>query len=167
VKSNNSIFTIGHSTYEVDKFVDILQDFDIDTIVDVRSVPYSQFASNYNRENIKSFLIKNNFTYIYMGDMIGGKGIVDYKYRQTQEIFLQGISRLKDGLDRGYKIALMCGEKEPYDCHRFNLIGDYLITQDIQVLHIINKDNNFEYINHLDYISKIKSIKEQKTLFDF
>jgi len=158
---SNTIFTIGHSTYKVDKFVSILQTFQIDTIVDVRSIPYSKFASNYNKENIQAFLIKNNFNYIYMGDLLGGKNISDIEARWASEDFLKGINRLQKGMEQNYKIALMCGEKDPQDCHRSRLLGEYLTMQDVNVFHIIDSDKNtFKKILHQKKIA----IK-QKTLF--
>ncbi|WP_373027523.1 DUF488 family protein, partial [Sulfurimonas sp.] len=48
-----TIYTIGHSIYEIEDFVELLKQNQINTIVDVRSTPYSKFAPQYNRETLK------------------------------------------------------------------------------------------------------------------
>ena len=54
------LYTVGHSVYEPQDFVSLLKKYNINTIVDVRSTPYSERAPQYNRENIKKIL-KNIF----------------------------------------------------------------------------------------------------------
>ena len=131
-----TLHTIGHSTYKIDDFLALLQKNKINTIVDVRSIPYSKFASQYNREYLKAYLRENNIYYIFMGDLLGAKyddesllfdsGIVDFKRVQKTLFFTEGISRLEKGLNQDYSISLMCSEKEAFDCHRFGLISEYI-----------------------------------------
>lgn len=52
------INTIGHSTYYVTDFISLLKRNKVDTIVDVRSTPYSRFASQFNKESIQHILIE-------------------------------------------------------------------------------------------------------------
>lgn len=140
------IYTIGHSILEVDKFISLLKDNNIDTIVDVRSIPYSKFASQFNKETLKHYLKENNIYYIYMGDSLGARyedkallfddGKVNFKKVQETISFQNGISRLEKGLSKGYKIALMCSEKEAFDCHRFVLISEFLARNGISIKHI-------------------------------
>ena len=140
------IYTIGHSILEIDKFISLLKDNNIDTIVDVRSIPYSKFASQFNKETLKHYLKENNIYYIYMGDLLGARyedkallfddGKVNFKKVQETISFQNGISRLEKGLSKGYKIALMCSEKEAFDCHRFVLISEFLARNGINIKHI-------------------------------
>lgn len=140
------IYTIGHSILEIDKFISLLKDNNIDTIVDVRSIPYSKFASQFNKETLKHYLKENNIYYIYMGDSLGARyedkallfddGKVNFKKVQETISFQNGISRLEKGLSKGYKIALMCSEKEAFDCHRFVLISEFLARNGISIKHI-------------------------------
>ncbi len=51
-------FTIGYGNYPIDRFVGILQNVGIDTIIDVRSFPYSRFNPHFNRENLTLRWIK-------------------------------------------------------------------------------------------------------------
>ena len=140
------ISTIGHSVYEMSDFIALLQDNNIDTIVDVRSIPYSKFASQYNRESLKYYLKQSNIYYIFMGDLLGARyedksllfddGKVNFKKVQETKFFQDGINRLEKGVSKGYNIALMCSEKEAFDCHRFALISEFLSKIGFTIKHI-------------------------------
>jgi len=142
------IYTVGHSIYEADDFVQLLKTNNINTIVDVRSTPYSKFASQYNKESLHQYLKQNGICYIFMGDMLGARyedksllfenGSVNFKKVQETKVFQDGISRLDKGILKGYNISLMCSEKEAFDCHRFGLISEYISThlKDIEIKHI-------------------------------
>ncbi len=138
--------TIGHSIYNADFFVSKLRENHIDTVVDVRSVPYSRYASQYNRGALKEYLKKNGIIYIYMGDLLGARyddrellfddGKVNFRKVQETKPFQDGVTRLDNGIKKGYSISLMCSEKEAFDCHRFGLISQFLIEVGVEVKHI-------------------------------
>ena len=140
------IYTVGHSIYEIDDFISLLKENNINTIVDVRSTPYSKFASQYNKEALKHYLSENNIYYIFMGDLLGARyddknllfddGKVNFKKVQETKSFQDGITRLDKGIIKGYNISLMCSEKEAFDCHRFGLISEFLTKNSIEVNHI-------------------------------
>lgn len=144
------IFTIGHSTDTIEAFSEYLIHFQIDTIVDVRSVPYSRFASQFNKEKLSIFLKKKNIIYIPMGDYLGARyeekellfedGKVDFSKVVITKRFQEGIYRVESGIKKGYKIALMCSEKNPIECHRFSLISSYLHKKGYVVNHIVEND---------------------------
>ena len=140
------LYTVGHSIYEIDFFVSLLKNNKINVIVDVRSIPYSKFASQYNRESLKQYLKKNKISYIFMGDLLGARyenknllfddGKVNFKKVQEIKSFQDGITRLDNGIKKGYNISLMCSEKEAFDCHRFGLISEFLTRNSVEVNHI-------------------------------
>ena len=140
------LYTVGHSVYEPQDFVSLLKKYNINTIVDVRSTPYSKFASQYNREILKHYLKKNKICYIFMGDLLGARyedrsllfddGKVNFKKVQEIKSFQDGITRLDKGIIKGYNISLMCSEKEAFDCHRFGLISEFLNKIGINIKHI-------------------------------
>jgi uncharacterized protein (DUF488 family) len=142
----NTIYTIGHSIYEIEDFVKLLKQNQINTIVDVRSTPYSKFAPQYNRETLKKYLKQNSICYIFMGDLLGARyedktllfddGKVDFKKVQETKNFQDGVMRLQKGIEKGYSISLMCSEKEAFDCHRFGLISEFLSKKSIEINHI-------------------------------
>jgi len=142
------MYTIGHSVHSLDTFVRLLKKYTINTIVDVRSIPYSKFASQYNRESFAYYLKQQGILYMYMGDTLGAKyedkallfdnGIVNFSKVQKTKVFQEGIARLEKGIEKGYRIALMCSEAEVFDCHRFSLISQYLSTvlKEVEIKHI-------------------------------
>ncbi len=140
------LFTIGHSIYKIEYFISLLKQYDIDTIVDIRSLPYSKFASQYNKEVIKHYLKKSSIKYIFMGDLLGARyndenllfddGKVNFKKVQEIKSFQDAIDRLSNGIDKGYNISLMCCEKEAFNCHRFGLVSEFLTKNKIDVNHI-------------------------------
>jgi len=139
-------FTIGYGDYPIELFLYFLQKTGIDTIIDVRSSPYSKYNLYFNRDNLERSLMKNQIDYQYMGDKIGGRysnpsllfpdGTVNYQKVQSTEQFQDGISQVLSIISSGKKIALMCAEKEPERCHRFALISRVLQSKGIKVIHV-------------------------------
>ncbi len=141
-------YTIGHSNYSSERFIELLKKNNIDCVVDVRSAPYSKHTPQFNKEKIKNELKKNAIEYIFMGRELGGRyedanlqfddGKVDYsKVRQRKE-FQQGIARVIDGIKKGYKIALMCSEIDTFNCHRLVLVSFELNKNDVIIYHILD-----------------------------
>lgn len=142
------IFIIGHSLNDIDTFVKYIRSYDVNTIADIRSVPYSKHNQSFNREALKSALCKNDIQYIFMGNELGARrtdkalysadGCLDFTKTAESELFLHGIDRLKTGMEKGFVIALMCVEKDPIECHRSILIGNVLSKGSNDVQHIID-----------------------------
>lgn len=142
------LFTIGHSQYKVEYFLSMLKNYNINYVVDVRSIPYSKFANNYNRENIKRILMDINIDYSFMGNYFGARpsdiklysaeGYVDFDKVKESSKFRQGLECVLKGIGMGNRIALMCTEKDPIDCHRSILVGNTFWENGIEVNHIIS-----------------------------
>ncbi|HDS29540.1 MAG TPA: DUF488 domain-containing protein [Firmicutes bacterium] len=138
-------YTIGHSNIEIEQFLELLKQHEIQILVDVRSSPYSKFAVQYNRDNIEHLVERANVEYQFFGSVLGGKpsnpdfydkdGRVLYgKIAETEE-FQDGISHLVQ-LIRNYTVAIMCSEENPAGCHRRLLITRVLMEHGIDVIHI-------------------------------
>ncbi|MCY4509472.1 MAG: DUF488 family protein [Acidobacteria bacterium] len=61
---------------------------------------------------------------------------MDYGRVRDTERFRRGVERVVRGAERR-RIALMCAEKEPLDCHRTLLVAPALEARDIAVTHIL------------------------------
>ena len=142
--TETTIFSIGHSNHSIDKFLSLLNDFEINMVVDVRSAPFSRMFPQFNQEAFKKSLSDNTIGYLFLGDQIGGRsndpddyldGQVLYKSLARKEAFKLGINRLKEGSVK-YQIAIMCSEKEPLDCHRTLLVSEALVRSGVVVRHI-------------------------------
>jgi len=144
--SSKKCFTIGYGDYPVDLFFYFLQKTGIDTVIDVRTSPYSSYNYSFNRDNLEKFLISHQISYQYMGDKMGGRysspnllfpdGTVNYEKVRNTEKFQEGLKQALLLISSGKRIALMCAEKEPEKCHRFALISRALQSNGVKVVHI-------------------------------
>ena len=113
----------------------ILGDYGINVIVDVRSVPFSRHTPHFNRKAIQHCLAKKKIRYLFMGDEFGARrqepdayvsDRVSFEKVFQLSAFKSGVQRLQNGFSKNYKIALMCTEKDPADCHRTIMVTRYL-----------------------------------------
>jgi uncharacterized protein (DUF488 family) len=142
---NDSVYTIGHSTHSIEGFVDLLKRYSISVLCDVRSQPYSRMNPQFNREPLKQALRTAAIKYVFLGKELGGRsdnkscyrnGQIQYSLLAQTAPFKDGIERVKNGA-RSYRIALMCAEKEPLDCHRTILVSRTLFEDGVAVRHIL------------------------------
>lgn len=140
------IFTIGHSNLEIGKFVALLKQHGIQAIADVRSSPYSQYNPQFNRELLQKSLQEHGVAYVFLGQELGARrserecyleGRADYALISQAPAFKRGIERVTQGAAK-MRVALMCAEKDPIDCHRCILVTPHLRQQGLQVLHILS-----------------------------
>jgi uncharacterized protein (DUF488 family) len=158
--ATSTIYTIGHSNANASKIIDILKQYRIQVVVDVRSSPYSQYSPQFNRESFEQSLKDAGVDYKYAGDFLGGRpkdptcyknkmipdgkadylSLVDYPAVMTKDWFQKGIQRMLD-INQSQKAAMMCSEEDPSHCHRHHLIGKYLMSLGVDVLHIRGDGN--------------------------
>jgi len=141
----NSIFTIGHGTRNIELFISLLKAYKIETVIDVRSIPYSRFNPQYRQSNLIASLKDNYINYLFLGDELGGRpkdktlylnDKPNYAAMKNTEGFKAGIQKLLTCAENEIKVTLMCSESDPNDCHRKYLIADELFNQDAKVIHI-------------------------------
>ena len=139
------IYTIGHSNQPLEGFKKLLLDKGIQVLVDVRSVPRSKFANQFDSDVLKKALIEVGIKYLYFGREIGGRpndpsfydaaGYVKYDLIAQSQDFKKTIERLIEGASK-YKVVIMCSEEDPTECHRRLLIGRVLSRRGINELHL-------------------------------
>lgn len=141
---NQMLFTIGHSNHSIEIFVALLRRFDISAVGDVRSHPFSRYAPQYSREPLKAALARAGIAYVFLGKELGARsenqacykqGKVQYDCLARQPQFLEGVKRVIEGARR-YRIALMCAEKDPLECHRTLLVARKLHEAGLEIRHI-------------------------------
>lgn len=151
------IYTIGHSTRTIESFIELLKEYEIQQIIDVRTIPRSRYNSQFNKETLPGKLKSFGIEYLHIPEL-GGlrhtkkdsinkawknssfRGFADYM--QTKE-FDNGLKKLIK-ISREKTVAIICAEAVPWRCHR-SLIADALTVRKIKVIHIINSKN---FINH-------------------
>lgn len=143
--TDTGILTIGHSNHTLERFLGLLARHRVTSVADVRSAPYSRFRPHFNRKALEASLDARGIRYAFFGRELGGRpddpacyerGRVDYERVAATRGFRDGIARVVDASSR-YRIALMCAEKEPLDCHRTLLVARALDAAGVAVVHIL------------------------------
>ena len=140
-----TVFTIGHSTHPQEHFICLLRQHGITALCDVRSAPYSRMNPQFDRGELGKSLLALGIEYRFLGKELGARsddsrcyenGKVQYERLAETALFKYGLRRVLKGLNEGFRIALMCAEKEPLGCHRTILVARHLTTFGIDVVHI-------------------------------
>ena len=138
------IFTVGHSTHELDHFLSLLTKHAVTAVADVRSVPASRFTPQFNRDALKRSLRRVGFQYVFLGRELGARsddpacyvdGQVQYERLARTPAFSEGIQRLLSGRE-SQRIAVVCAEQEPLECHRTVLVARVLVGLGVPIKHI-------------------------------
>lgn len=159
--SKTCFYSIGYGNRSVVQLFDLIKSFGCSYLVDVRSVPYSKYHTQYNRENLEKSCNDFGLHYLYLGDQVGGKppsdefrnalGLADYELMAQTPNFVAGLTRLQNAYNKGIAVALMCAELKPEVCHRTNLIGNSLAKLGIDLVHI---DESAQPISHSEALHR-------------
>jgi uncharacterized protein (DUF488 family) len=166
--NRETIWTIGHSRHELEDLLNLIQKFQIEIIVDVRTVPMSKMTPQFNEGVLNKFLNSNNIKYIPMGKELGGRPDPDYMYDEKgrvlynklaeSDLFKSGIDRILKGI-KANKVALLCSEGKPDACHRHLLIGKVLDELGLNVINIYPDGTSKTYL-------ELTKTDDQLTLLD-
>ena len=140
-----TVFTIGHSTHSYEHFLSLLRASGITAVADVRTTPFSRHFSHFNEGALRSELKLDGISYVFLGKELGGRpsgrsfycdGVADYEKMAKTQMFASGIRRVIEGAKK-FRIALMCSEHDPLDCHRCLLVGRSLREEGVKLIHIL------------------------------
>jgi uncharacterized protein (DUF488 family) len=152
-----TVFTVGHSTLPIEKFLATLDAYGIEQLADVRTVPRSRRNPQFNADSLHASLAAAGITYVPFGEL-GGlrkprrdspnsgwrnesfRGYADYM--QTED-FASGLERLI-ALAAEQRTAIMCAEAVPWRCHR-SLVADALLVRGIAVVEIMSETSYREH----------------------
>ena len=151
------IYTIGHSTRTQQHFVEMLQSFSIEVLIDIRSYPGSKRYPHFNKENLETTLPQKNIGYVHLKSLGGRRqsgpdskniawknasfrGYADYM--NTNE-FRNAIQEL-EAIAIKQRTAYMCSEAVWWRCHR-SLVSDYLKAKGWIVYHIMEIEKSMEH----------------------
>jgi uncharacterized protein (DUF488 family) len=152
------IYTIGHSNRGLEEFLDMLDNSNIRILVDIRSKPQSAYCHHFDGEALRKSLEARGIIYHWAGRQLGGfrKGEADSKHTALVEegmrafadymgadAFVSAARQLLNLAGKG-RMAIMCAENRPENCHR-SLISDYLLLQGCHVLHLVDQGVAYEH----------------------
>ena len=144
------IFTIGHSTLPIERFLGLLRTYGIERLADIRTVPRSRHNPQFNADALTEALTANGIDYAAM-PTLGGlrhprkdspntgwrnesfRGYADYM--QTAA-FAEALDKLI-GMSREQRLAMMCAEAVPWRCHR-SLVADALSVRGVPAIDILS-----------------------------
>lgn len=157
------IHTIGHSNLSMDRLIELLRSGAIETVIDIRTRPFSSYVPHFNRSNLEQTLKKEGIEYVFMGNTLGGyprdpdcyihdtgrkKKTPDYTVMSTKDWFKQGLKAVIE-IGQHKKVVLMCSEEDPARCHRHHLISKSLAGEGVEVIHI-RANGNLESFDNRD-----------------
>lgn len=144
--AKNPIYTIGYGNRSIGEFIGLLQQYSIEFLVDVRSHPYSRFNPDFSKAALEKYLKQYSIYYMFMGHNLGGRpnddtcyledGRVNYRKVNEKSFYQEGIKRIQTAFEKQFRVALICSEIKPQECHRSKLIGNTLIEHLVDVAHI-------------------------------
>lgn len=125
-------FTIGHGNRSIEEFLALLAQYKISEVIDIRSYPESLFEQ-FNKSNLERTLRARKIKYIHSPEL--GE-FQQFRGEAFKRGFLHLIKKIKSTQETGENLAIMCAEKKPKQCHRWQL-AQLLEQMGVKVEHII------------------------------
>src|SRR5688572_12345730 len=130
------IYTIGHGRQPFADFLELLQKYGIQFLVDVRSVARSRWPQ-FNGLVLAELLRENGIGYEHLPECGG-------KTRPKPEDLARGIDRIVE-IAAEIRTVIMCSESKPLtdhkipraNCHRVGLLAPLLRAKGAEIIHIL------------------------------
>jgi len=151
------LWTIGHSTLPIERFISLLKAQQIQAVADVRRFPGSRRYPQFGQEQLAESLKHDGIQYLHFPELGGRRkarpdspntawrneafrGYADYMMTAP---FQKGIERLQ-AVARKQRTAILCAEAVWWRCHR-GLVADYFKANGKKVLHILPSGKTEEH----------------------
>ncbi len=141
----------------------LLRGGNVEYVVDVRTYPVSRYRPEFTKGPLADRLAAEDLRYVFMGDVLGGRpddpscydddGHVDYARCRERPWFDEGISRIETASRSGLRLALLCSEARPDECHRTKLVGEELSARGVEVVHIDERGSLIRQDEVMDRLS--------------
>jgi uncharacterized protein (DUF488 family) len=142
------ILTIGHSTHELEAFLDLLHGREVEALADVRRYPSSRRMPWFGSEPLAAALAGAGIRYLHLAELGGRRNPVPespnggwrvgqfqgYADHMASDEFAAGLRRL-EAVARERRTAVMCAEAQWWRCHR-RLLSDALLVRGWEVVHV-------------------------------
>lgn len=156
-----TVYSIGHGSRDLDRFVALLKGARIERLIDVRAVPRSRRHPQFGYGPLGARLAAEGLDYDWQGRALGGlrragdasrhSGLAEPAFRAYAEhmesaAFAAAAEALAQGAQAA-RVCMMCAEREPAQCHRA-LIADWLLTHGHRVVHLLDGGARREHVLH-------------------
>lgn len=147
----SAIFTVGHSTLSIGRFIELLKTYGIEQLVDIRTMPGSRRNPQFGGEALAGSLEAARIEYAHM-EALGGlrraredspnagwrnksfRGYADHMQTAGFSDAVEALIRMS----RRKRTAIMCAEAVPWRCHR-SLVADALELRGVPVIEILSE----------------------------
>jgi uncharacterized protein (DUF488 family) len=145
------VFTIGHSTRNIDEFLGLLHIHQVKALIDVRAFPGSRRQPQFNKETLDAALRQDGISYRHMVSLGGRRKRQDVIEHDTHwrnptfanyadytktDAFRAALAELET-VAREQPSAIMCAEALWWKCHR-RIIADALAKDGFAITHIMD-----------------------------
>ena len=174
-KTTSQLYSIGHGSRSIETFMDLIQEFRIKHLADVRSYPSSKRNPHFDRENLEHVLNKSGISYTWFPDLGGFRrhglgetsphvalespGFRNYADHMSTELFQTAAHRLSQLPASGYA-CFMCAETVPHRCHR-SLLADYLLLKGLKVIHILDSQRTIAH-----KLSRLATVENRRIIYN-
>src|SRR3954471_6663997 len=142
--SEATIYTIGHGRHPFAYFLELLQQYDIEFLCDVRSAARSRWPQ-YNGMVLAELLRENGIGYEHLPETGG-------KTRPKPEDLARGVDRIVE-IGSDVRTAIMCSESAPLskhkepraNCHRVGMLAPMLKAKGARIIHILANGETLEF----------------------
>lgn len=144
---NITIYTIGYTGFTREEFLKELLKRGINSLIDVRSSPFSERYPDFNKLELAEYLGANKIIYRNYAEEFGARqdnpifyttdGYLDFEKFAASEQFLRGVNKIINSPREKYKFVLMCAEKNPIICHRTILVSRAFYERGCNLVHIL------------------------------
>jgi uncharacterized protein (DUF488 family) len=155
----DAFYSLGHGNRRIEIFTNLLEEYRIAHLADVRSYPSSKRNPHFNRKILEHTVGKADISYTWFPELGGfrrtglGKssphvalkspGFSNYADYMDTEQFRGGVDKLIRLAGLG-PTCFMCAETLPQKCHR-SFLSDYLLVQGFMVIHILDSQRTFSH----------------------
>ena len=124
------LYTLGYEKRTIEEFIEILRAAKVDTLIDVRDVPWSH-KRDFAKSKLDAHLASAGIRYVHAGFAGNPKrlrstastteellSVYEQHLDEHPEILDRFRELVADLSDEGRRMCIMCFERDPRDCHR-------------------------------------------------
>ncbi len=170
-QSVDTVYSIGYGLRSQEGFINTLEMLGVDTVIDVRSIPRSRYAPQFDEGAIYEALRQRDIDYYTAGEKLGARpedatlhdseGRVDWERLRESAPYKEGIQSIRDMAADGHVTALVCSEGDPLSCHRFGTVSRDLSEAGMDVRHVLT---NGEVVSHQEMEDRLLERYTRKNL---
>ncbi len=164
-----AVFTVGHSTLPIERFIALLQTYGVKRLVDIRAMPRSCHNPQFNDTALVESLPARHIEYAHI-QALGGlrrahedspntgwrdkgfRGYADYMQSEEFQDALETLIRMSCQ----ERAAIMCAESVPWRCHR-SLVADALTVRGIPVVEILSESSH--RMHKLTFFARVEGMR--------